>query len=89
MNEKLVKILEKAKKDHNIKKQFLETRNAEDPMEAFCEIATSIGFDITVGELFAIGEEYTSNLLKSCNGGAVYPMDDWADWYEDFFISLT
>ena len=73
----------------NIKKQFLETRNAEDPMEAFCEVAKSIGCDITVGELLAIGEEYTSNLLKSCNGGAVYPMDDWDDWYEDFFISLT
>ena len=48
-----------------------------------------MGYEMTVGELFAIGEEYSSNLLKSCNGGAVYPMDEWSDWYEDFFISLN
>ena len=43
---------------------------------------------MTVGELFQIGEEYAANLLKSCNGGAVYPIDDWGDWYEDFFAAL-
>ena len=48
-----------------------------------------MGYDMTVGELFAMGEEYSANLLKSCNGGAVYPMDEWSDWYEDFFTSLN
>lgn len=32
-----------------------------------------------------MGEEYTSNLLKSVNGGAAYPIEDWSDWYEDFY----
>lgn len=88
MNEKLSKILEEARNNPIIKERFLETRNAGDPMEEFCKVATSMGYDMTVGELFAIGEEYSSNLLKSCNGGAVYPMDEWSDWYDDFFASL-
>ena len=89
MNDKLVKILEAARNNPKVKEKFLETRNAEDPMEEFCKVATDMGYEMTVGELFAIGEEYSSNLLKSCNGGAVYPMDEWSDWYEDFFISLN
>lgn len=88
MNEKLAKVLEKARQDSTIKAKFLETRNAKDPMDEFCKVATSIGYEMTVGELVAIGEEYSSNLLKSCNGGAVYPIEDWGDWYEDFFSSL-
>ena len=88
MNEKLSKILEEARRNPEIKSKFLETRKAQDPMEEFCKVATAIGYDMTVGELFAMGEEYSDNMLKSCNGGAVYPMDEWSDWYEDFFASL-
>lgn len=88
MNEKLIKILEEARHNQDIKEKFIKSKNAEDPMEEFCKVASSIGYDMTVGELFAIGEEYSSNLLKSCNGGAVYPMDEWSDWYDDFFASL-
>lgn len=88
MSEKLAGILEQARKDSSVRAKFLETKNAKDPMEEFCKVAASIGYDITVGELFAIGEEYTSNLLKSCNGGAVYPLDEWGDWYEDFLSAL-
>lgn len=53
-----------------------------------CTLATEKGFPITVGELFGEGEEYTSNLLKSCNGGASYPLDGWEDAYDLFFASL-
>lgn len=88
MSEKLAGILEQARKDSSVRAKFLETKKAKDPMEEFCKVAASIGYDITVGELFAIGEEYTSNLLKSCNGGAVYPLDEWGDWYEDFLSAL-
>lgn len=51
-------------------------------------IGNGKGFPITVGELFGEGEEYTSNLLKSCNGGASYPLDGWEDAYDLFFASL-
>ena len=59
-----------------------------DPALALCTLATEKGFPITVGELFGEGEEYTSNLLKSCNGGASYPLDGWEDAYDLFFASL-
>ena len=89
MNEKLSKILEEARHSESIKEKFLATRTEKDPMEAFCKVATSMGYDMTVGELLEMGEEYSDNLLKSCNGGAVYPMDEWSDWYDDFFASLN
>ncbi len=89
MNEKLVKILEEARNNPEIKEKFLKTRDTKDPMDEFCKVATSMGYEMTVGELFAMGEEYSANLLKSCNGGAVYPMEEWSDWYDDFFTSLN
>ena len=41
-----------------------------------------------MGELLALNETFCSNLLKSTNGGATYPIDDWADTYEQFICSL-
>lgn len=89
MNEKLIRILEEARKDEKFKIELIKTREQRDVMDSFCKVVTSRGYDITVGELFPIGEEYTSNLLKSVNGGAAYPIEDWSDWYEDFFIMLS
>ncbi len=88
MNEKLFQLLEKAKEDKILRQQLLDTREQKDPALAFCQLATENGFAITVGELFAEGEEYCSNLLKSCNGGATYPREGWDDCYEMFFASL-
>lgn len=88
MNEKLAQILKEARNNPKLKQKFIETKSAKDPMAEFCKVATEYGYEMTVGELFEIGEEYAANLLKSCNGGAVYPIDDWGDWYEDFFAAL-
>ncbi|KPI48910.1 hypothetical protein KW94_16495 [Clostridioides difficile] len=89
MNEKLIRILEEARKDEKFKIELIKTREQRDVMDSFCKVVTSRGYNITVGELFSIGEEYISNLLKSVNGGAAYPIEDWSDWYEDFFIMLS
>ncbi|MFL8675306.1 hypothetical protein [Clostridioides sp. GD02404] len=89
MNEKLIRILEEVRKDEKFKIELIKTREQRDVMDSFCKVVTSRGYNITVGELFSIGEEYTSNLLKSVNGGAAYPIEDWSDWYEDFFIMLS
>ena len=67
MNEKLSKILEEARRNPEIKSKFLETRKAQDPMEEFCKVATAIGYDMTVGELFAMGEEYSDNIEQQNN----------------------
>lgn len=89
MNEKLIKILDAARRDEKFKRELIKTREQRDVMDSFCKVVASKGYNITVGELFSIGEEYMSNLLKSVNGGAAYPIEDWSDWYEDFFIMLS
>lgn len=88
MNEKLWKLLEMARADKKLRERIFATREEKDPAQALCVLATEMGFPITVGELFGEGEEYASNLLKSCNGGASYPLEGWEDSYDLFFASL-
>lgn len=76
------------KKDPLLKKRLLETRFAADPMDAFCKIACDVGHSITIGELFAIGQEYSDNQCKSTNGGNPSPYDLFDDAFETFLDSL-
>mgnify|MGYP001648593617 FL=1 len=71
-----------------MREELLASEKAKDPMSAFCKAAQEAGFPVTVGELFAMGQEYTDNLLKSVNGGAEYPMEGWEDTYELFLAAL-
>ncbi len=88
MEEILSRLLVAAREDESLRRRLLDTKNAKDPLAAFCEEAGKAGFSITVGELVAIGEEYASNLHKSVNGGAEYPMEGWDDAYEMFLAAL-
>ena len=88
MEEKLSELLNAARKDNALRMRLLATREAPDPLLAFCEEAGKAGIPITIGELAAIGEEYASNLHKSVNGGAEYPMEGWDDAYEMFLAAL-
>lgn len=85
MNETLARLLDAAREDSLLREELLASEKAKDPMSAFCKAAQEAGFPVTVGELFAMGQEYTDNLLKSVNGGAEYPMEGWEDTYELFF----
>ena len=88
MNEMLARLLDAARADGALRRALLCSEQAEDPMAAFCNTATEAGYPVTVGELFAMGQEYTDNLLKSVNGGAEYPMEGWEDTYELFLAAL-
>lgn len=88
INDALDKLLKKALNDPVLKKSLLDTENADDPVDEFCKISTKSGIPISAGELFALNEIMLSNLLKSTNGGATYPIEDWADTYEQFLCSL-
>ena len=76
------------KKDYLLKKRLLATRAMADPMDTFCKIACDAGHPITVGELFAIGQENSDNQCKSTNGGNPNPYDSFEDTYEIFLDSL-
>lgn len=88
MEDQLTALLGYLRTDAEMKDRFIRSREDKDPVASFCTLAAECGFNMTPGELFAVGEEYTSNLLKSVNGGATYPFEGWDDWYEDFFASL-
>ena len=82
-------LLAEARRTPAIRAQLLQTREEDEPMLSFCNIASALGYPITPGELIAAGEEYSCNQLKSTNGGGVNPYDFYDDLYDNFFISLT
>ncbi|WPC41244.1 hypothetical protein [Clostridium sp. JS66] len=88
INKELELLHSDAKKDPLLREKLLATRSADDPMDAFCKIACDAGHAITVGELFAIGQEFSDNQCKSTNGGNPYPYDSFDDTYETFLASL-
>lgn len=88
MNDVLDRLLSFAKDNPQVKDRLLKTRESKEPMKEFCNIATELGFEISVGDLMEMGNEFIGNLLKSTNGGATYPFEEWEDVYENFMSSL-
>lgn len=88
INDALDRLLKEALSNENLKARLIKTENCDNPVAEFCKIANEIGIPIDEGELLALNETMLSNLLKSTNGGATYPIEDWADTYEQFICSL-
>ncbi len=85
---KLDKLTQLCKTDYELKSSLVETACTTDPLYNFCNIAKNAGVDISIGELFALGEEYCDNQCKSTNGGNPSPYDSFNDTYENFIQSL-
>ena len=89
MTEKeLARLLSDAKKDKTLKDKLIATRSTDDPVEDFCALSRSLGYEITAGELFALGLTQNDAKLRSVNGGGVNPIEGWDDEYEQFFTEL-
>lgn len=88
MNETMNQLLLAALHDETIRSALLATKSAADPSAAFCECATSLGYPVTVGELFGMAEEFNAAMLRSVNGGGVEGPDGWDDAYDMFFAAL-
>ncbi len=84
----LDRLLEAARGDAALRGQLLATRGAADPMDAFCALAQSRGYEITLGDLFAAGQEYSDNQCKSTNGGNPRPYDSFDDTLASFLSEL-
>ena len=87
--QKLERLTALAKQDEPLRQSLLQTRNGEDPLFEFCELARQNGVDLSVGELFAVGQEYSDNQCKSTNGGNPSPYDGFDDTYENFLVSIS
>lgn len=88
INDALDKLLKLALNNAELKEKLLATENAKEPMEKFCKISAEYGCEIKIGDLLALNETLWNNLLKSTNGGATFPIDEWSDAYEQFISSL-
>ena len=85
---KLEKLTALCKTDSALKDSLIATEKSADPLYDFCTIAQKSGVDISLGELFALGEEYCDNQCKSTNGGNPSPYYSFNDTYENFIESL-
>lgn len=84
----LDRLLKAAKSDSTLKSELLAARQSENPVEDFCSLCQKKGYDITIGELFAVGQDANDAKLRSVNGGGVNGIDGWDDAYEHFFLTL-
>lgn len=84
----LDRLLKDAKNDNNLKAKRIATKSAEDPVAEFCSLCQSLGYDVSIGELFACGQDMNDSKLRSVNGGGVNGIDGWDDTYEQFFLTL-
>ena len=69
ITEILETLLEKAKEDKDLKAKLLATRQAENPVDTFCKIATENGFPMSVMDIINQGEEFYAEIKRSTNGG--------------------
>lgn len=86
----LEELQRKAKHDPLLKKRFLETRKAADPVTAFCNLCQELGYPVYAMDLIGAGEEFYAAIRRSTNGGgenspALLGEDDF---YEQFFVDL-
>lgn len=86
--QKLDLLTMKARQDEPLRQKLIATKEQKEPLVAFCALAQKVGVELSVGELFAIGMEYSDNQCKSTNGGNPSPYEAFDDAYENFIFSL-
>jgi hypothetical protein len=90
ITEELDKLLDLAKEDEALKQSLLDTRNSENPLSAFCDIACSKGIQISVMDIVNQGEEFYAEIKRSTNGGGENSpdLDFQNDEYSIFMMRL-
>ena len=88
--DQLDELQKKAYKDEKLKKELLETRLSENPLEAFCMKCRELGYEIYEMDLITAGEEFYATMRRSTNGGGENSpkLEGEDDFYELFFASL-
>ena len=80
----------KANKNPEWKEMFLASREAEDPLAAFCKVCTDLGYELYEMDIICAGEEFHAAMKRSTNGGGENSpkLDGEDDFYELFFAGL-
>ena len=86
--EKLKQLTALVKKEEQLRQKLLQTKNSQEPLDDFCHLAQQAGMDLSLGEMFAIGQEYSDNQCKSTNGGNAIPYDSLGESNETFLASI-
>ena len=86
----LEELQRKAKQDPLLKKRFLETRKAADPVTAFCNLCQELGYPVYEMDLACAGESFYAEIKRSTNGGGENSplLKGEDDFYEMFFAEL-
>ena len=81
----LTELQEKAFHDEKIRQELLETRQAEEPLFAFCKKCQELGYELYPMELVNAGE-----MKRSTNGGGENSpkLEGEDDLYELFFAAI-
>lgn len=89
--ELLDELQNRAKRDSDVREMLLNTREEQNPVDAFCRKCQELGYPIYVMDLIGAGEEFYGNMRRSTNGGGENSpkLDGEDDFYELFMASLT
>lgn len=88
--ELLDKLQRQAIQDEKLRKELLATRQAENPLGAFCRKCRELGYEIYEMELVTAGEEFYAEMKRSTNGGGENSpkLEGEDDFYEMFLASM-
>lgn len=88
MDYRLAELQQLAFDSPEIRDKFISTLKEAEPLSAFCDLAASLGYFITPGELSILGEESCAAMLRSQNGGGEIEPGGWNDDFELFFLNI-
>jgi len=78
----------RARADDKLRREFLATRESEQPVRSFCEICRRLGFEIYEMDLISAGEDYYAAMRRSTNGGGENsPLLEGEDDYYELFLA--
>ena len=59
----------RARQNKELKDKFINTRNAQNPLQEFCRISREEGLELYPMEVICAGEEFHAAMKRSSNGG--------------------
>ena len=88
--EMLDELHNRAIRDEELKKRFLETRNSEDDLGEFCRVCRDLGYELYPMDIIQAGDEFYATMKRSTNGGGENSpvLEGEDDLYGMFFASL-